>query len=141
MTGRIDITCSLPAPTLAQVRAWLTRTGWEVDTSPLAQALDNERWSHPVHGRAWVPREELVDWLPYVSNWIANRAWQIEATPEAVYREIVGPGAAEARIAELEAKLAKVRRVMSDGGGCEWGCRDTTAESGCMSCRLRAVDP
>lgn len=72
MTGRIDITCSLPAPTLAQVRAWLSRTGWGVDTSPLAQAPNNERWSHPVHGRAWVPREELVDWLAYVTNWIAT---------------------------------------------------------------------
>jgi hypothetical protein len=87
----IDITCTVPAPTLAQVRAWLTRSGWEVDTSPLGQAPQSERWSHPEHGRAWVPREELSDWLTYVSNWIVNRAWQIEASPEAVYRDIVGP--------------------------------------------------
>lgn len=87
----IDITCSLPAPTLTQVRAWLTRTGWEVDTSPLGQAPQNERWSHPVHGRAWVPREELSDWLAYIPNWIVNRAWQIGSAPEAVYREIMGP--------------------------------------------------
>jgi hypothetical protein len=83
----IDITCTVPAPTLAQVRAWLTRSGWEVD----GQALENVRWSHPEHGRAWVPREELADWLTYISTWIVNRAWQVGSTPEAVYRDIVGP--------------------------------------------------
>jgi hypothetical protein len=87
----IDITCTVPAPTLAQVRAWLTRSGWTVSTSWLDQAPHNERWSHPTHGSAWVPREELSDWLVYVSNWIANRAWQVESTPEVVYRDIVGP--------------------------------------------------
>lgn len=91
MTATIDIVCSLPAPTLAQVRAWLTRSGWEVDTSRLAYAPQSECWEHATHGRAWVPREELVDWLAYVSDWIANRAWQVESTPEAVYRDIVGP--------------------------------------------------
>lgn len=28
MTGTIDIMCAVPAPTLEQVRAWLTREGW-----------------------------------------------------------------------------------------------------------------
>jgi hypothetical protein len=88
----IDMVCSLPAPTLAQVRAWLTRSGWyAADAGPLGREMHHERWSHDVHGSAWVPCEELSDWLAYVSTWIVNRAWQISATPEAVYRDIVGP--------------------------------------------------
>jgi len=83
----IDIVCTVPAPTLAQVRAWLTREGWTEDTS----APDHDRWMHAEHGSAWVPREEFADWLVYVSTWVVNRAWQIGSTPEAVYRDIMGP--------------------------------------------------
>lgn len=93
MTGTIDITCTVPAPTLAQVRAWLTHTGWTVNAGPLGPVRNAERWSHPKHGSAWMPREELEDWLTYVSCWLADRAWQIDATPESVYREIMSEAA------------------------------------------------
>lgn len=109
----IDITCSLPAPTLAQVRAWLTRTGWEVNAGPFGHVRNAERRSHPKHGSTWAPREELADWLAYVSCWIADRAWQTESTPEAVYREIVG---------------AKVWRV--EGYDCVWSAPEKAREVG-----------
>ena len=44
MTGRIEITCSLPAPTLAQVCAWLTREGWVED--PVHRGLRSTVWWH-----------------------------------------------------------------------------------------------
>lgn len=86
--GRIDITCSLPAPTLAQVREWLTRTGW-TECQDSKSIWPVPRWTPPgspghavyIYDIAFASSETLQD---------IARALGEPHTPEAVYREIVG---------------------------------------------------
>ena len=95
MTGRIDITCSLPAPTLAQVRAWLTRTGWVED--PGHRGKRSTVWWHVSALHPHGGREGLRLTEGAIAKMIASAAHVLtrirgtECTPEAVYREIVGP--------------------------------------------------
>lgn len=83
MTGRIDITCSLPAPTLAQVRAWLTRTGW-TEHEDGRSIWPVPRWTPP-----GPPGHAL--YIYDIADTVHNIARITSRTPEAVYREIVGP--------------------------------------------------
>lgn len=135
MTGTIDITCSLPAPTLAQVRAWLTRMGWhryerEAVAIPGAIVPPFFGW---VHERFTAIEDAELE----RGEWIARAAMAIGATPEAVYREIVVPGVAEARVAELE-KAARWAlddlREHVEGGDCA-GPNGNAREGACSRCR------
>ena len=90
----IDITCSLPAPTLTQVRAWLTREGWEVD--PSHRGLRSTVWwhvsaLHPRGGREGLRLTEGgIDATIVHASHVLTRIRGTECTPEAVYREIMG---------------------------------------------------
>ena len=135
MTGRIDITCSLPAPTLAQVRAWLTREEWH----------RYERGAVAIPGSivppfcGWVHERftAIEDAELERGEWMARVAIAIGSTPEAVYREIVGPGAVEARVAELEKAaqwaLNDLREHVEDGD-CA-GPNGNAREGVCSRCR------
>lgn len=95
MTGTIDITCTVPAPTLAQVRAWLVRTGWEEDSSHHGKR-STVWWHtsalHPHGGRAGLRLTEgrLDETINHAAI-VLTRIRGIRCTPESVYREIMGP--------------------------------------------------
>lgn len=93
MTGTIDITCSLPAPTLAQVRAWLVRTGWEED--PSHRGKRSTVWwhtsaLHPRGGREGLglTKGGIAETITHAAHAL-TRIRGTKCTPEAVYREIM----------------------------------------------------
>lgn len=93
MTATIDITCSLPAPTLVQVRAWLTSAGWVEDCVRKRSSV----WWHPSArcssgGREGVGLTQggLAATIAEIAG-VLTRARGAKCTPEAVYREIMGP--------------------------------------------------
>ena len=69
-TITIQVPITFLAPTVSQVRKWLTSQGWEV--SPLIPPF--EKW---VKGRHWtqVPNDEsLTDWCDVIQRWISQFA-------------------------------------------------------------------
>ena len=63
----IDITCSLPAPTLAQVRAWLTRMGWQRYERVVRDGGPDMRWKRDLIAtaiRAIRAQRKAIDAFP-----------------------------------------------------------------------------
>lgn len=137
----ISITCTVPAPTLEQVRAWLTREGWML--AKVLPAINGccrvEVWALPEHdtvigdGVQLFVGEGSPDWGAYLEQWIARRARQIDSTPESVYRAIMGPPL----LAEAEDAIGALRGWLdaeSDSGTPCAECDGTGKGDECPAC-------
>lgn len=87
MTATITIPCAVPAPTVEQVRAWLTREGWE---NASAISPWEEWWLGSL--RLLVPlRSDWLMWPAHMARCICDVAEKTGQSEESVYRAIMGP--------------------------------------------------
>ncbi len=88
-TGTIEILCTVPAPTIKQMRAWFVREGWERG----GIWKRSEDWwltSHDQRFGAHLTRGGIATTIARIAG-VLTHVRGTTCTPETVYREIMGP--------------------------------------------------